>query len=206
MLAQKDLRWVGSAHYPSQKFKRRRIDPVRLRLFFQRPESGRESRPPALPSEIPWHPKNPRDQPSISSLQSSCSSPQGHSSFQFGKHGFWLMGATGLYSNPCSEASAERTGSSTNPWHPLPVFSLLKQSMAPLVTATLLTILMEPRLNYPIPEGGSREPKCAESLGQNPRKRGTQVPTGANQDVATNNFVVTLVGTTLRSRARQLTS
>ena len=28
------------------------------------------------------------------------------------------MGATGSSSNPCAEASAERTGSRTNPWHP----------------------------------------------------------------------------------------
>jgi hypothetical protein len=29
------------------------------------------------------------------------------------------VGATGSYSNPCAEATTDRTGSSTNPWHPI---------------------------------------------------------------------------------------
>ena len=41
------------------------------------------------------------------------------------------MGATGSSSNPCAEASAERTGSRTNPWHPVTHFLYLETVRGP---------------------------------------------------------------------------
>ena len=57
--------------------------------------------------------------------------PQGHSLFQNGQHEIRLMGATGSSSNPCAEASAERTGSRTNPWHPATHFLYLETVRGP---------------------------------------------------------------------------